>query len=329
MMFRGGNTMKFMRTIGFLLTLFGVAGFATSAHATREADPKAKDIVLKGDAKCTGCHDEADEPLPSMLDIKPGVLRIGRTKHGVQGDKRTPTCTNCHGESLDHNNHKGAGKPPLPDRVFGKVGQSAASVRNEACISCHQGGKRIHWQSSAHESGDVACNSCHKVHTQHDKVRDKATQSEVCFTCHKEQRAQMHRLSTHPLRAGGMACSDCHNTHGSTGPKLLTRNTINETCYTCHAEKRGPFLWEHPPATDDCMTCHTPHGSNQPTLLKTRAPYLCSSCHLTASGHPNQIRTGVGIAATGAQAQIAFKACLNCHTQVHGSNHPSGPRFAR
>ena len=26
---------------------------------------------------------------------------------------------------------------------------------------------------------------------------------------------------------------------------------------------------------------------------------------------------------------IALRACLNCHTEIHGSNHPSGIRFAR
>ena len=99
--------MKFMRTLGFLLALSGAAGFATSVQAAREADPAAKDLILKGDAKCTGCHDEADEPVPSMLELKPGVLSIGKTKHGTNADKRTPSCTNCHGESLDHNNYKG------------------------------------------------------------------------------------------------------------------------------------------------------------------------------------------------------------------------------
>ena len=27
--------------------------------------------------------------------------------------------------------------------------------------------------------------------------------------------------------------------------------------------------------------------------------------------------------------QLAFRACLNCHQNVHGSNHPAGNRFLR
>ena len=76
-----------------------------------------------------------------------------------------------------------------------------------------------------------------------------------------------------------MACSDCHNPHGSTGPTLLVKNSVNETCYTCHAEKRGPFLWEHAPVVDNCTNCHTPHGSANAPLLKARAPWLCQDCH--------------------------------------------------
>lgn len=40
------------------------------------ADPNAKDLILKGDAKCTGCHDEADEPTgaATMLELNPSVL---------------------------------------------------------------------------------------------------------------------------------------------------------------------------------------------------------------------------------------------------------------
>ncbi|HYD62699.1 MAG TPA: DmsE family decaheme c-type cytochrome [Noviherbaspirillum sp.] len=299
------------------LTL-GIAGAGPAFGADEKTG--SKDLVLKEDARCTVCHDEADAPK---------LLHIGKTRHGAKGDGRTPTCTSCHGKSDKHVDYKGKDKPPKTDIAYGKDSKNTAEQRSEACLTCHQGGNRMHWAGSQHASGEVACSSCHQVHTQKDKVRDKATQAEVCFACHKTQRSDANKLSHHPVTEGKVACSSCHNLHGSAGPKLLIKNTVNETCYTCHAEKRGPFLWEHPPATDDCSVCHTPHGSNQPTLLKSRAPFLCGQCHQTSSGHPNVIRTGAGIAATGAQAQVAYKACMNCHTQVHGSNHPSGPRFAR
>ena len=91
-----------------------------------------------------------------------------------------------------------------------------------------------------------------------------------------------------------MACSDCHNPHGSAGPKLLAKNTVNETCYTCHAEKRGPFLWEHQPVNEDCTNCHTPHGSNITPLLKSRPPFLCDECH--DGPHNSQAPYGTAVA---------------------------------
>jgi len=283
-----------------------------------------KDIVLKGDARCTECHDEADAP---------ELLRIGKTRHGVTADGRTPTCTSCHGESNAHVDYKGSEKPPKPDVYFGKKSETPVAKRNETCLSCHQGGDRINWQSSAHATQEVACTSCHSVHEQHDKTLGKATQTETCFSCHKEQRTQSYKQSHHPVTEGKMACSSCHNPHGSAGPKMLAKNTVNETCYSCHAEKRGPFLFEHPPASDNCSNCHQPHGSNHSPLLKARGPFLCQQCH-DYTFHPGSPNSGTGLPAlaggTGSPAQtLLLRNCANCHSQVHGTNHPSGPRFTR
>ena len=304
------------------------------------AKAPAKDLILKGDAKCTGCHDEADEPQgrSTMLELNPGVLAIATTRHGVKGDKRTPTCIDCHGDSKDHVGFKGKGKekPPAPDRSFRKITATPAAERNAACLTCHKGDNRTHWEGSQHAVNDVACNSCHKIHGEHDAVRDKKTQAEVCFTCHKNERADTHKVSTHPLAAGKMSCSDCHNLHGSAGPKLLKKNTLNETCFTCHAEKRGPFLWEHQPVTEDCSSCHTPHGSNIAPLLKARSPFMCSECH----DGPHNSKAPYGTVAAGIQGgytnananpteNAAGRGCLNCHSMIHGSNHPAGALLHR
>lgn len=171
------------------------------------------------------------------------------------------------------------------------------------------------------------------MHTKDDKVRNKKTQAEVCYTCHKQQRAESHKVSTHPLDVAKIACSDCHNPHGSAGPKLLKKNTVVETCFTCHAEKRGPYLFEHQPVTEDCTNCHTPHGSNISPLLKSRAPFLCVECH----DGPHASGSIVGPNAAGKQFAPSItpsnnnvgRACMNCHVQVHGSNSPAGGYLQR
>jgi DmsE family decaheme c-type cytochrome len=184
----------------------------------------------------------------------------------------------------------------------------------------------MHWQLSAHAGNEVSCTSCHQVHTQHDRVRDRVTQTEVCFTCHKEQRAQLRRPSRHPIAEGKVACSDCHNPHGSVGPKMLVRDSVNDTCYSCHMEKRGPFVRTHEPVQEDCSICHNPHGTTNPSLLKVRPPFLCQSCHEPDSHHstiPNNGRATLPPGASTNQAVIMARGCVNCHTNIHGSNNPT------
>lgn len=326
--------MKFVKYVLALCVFAGTMGVAAPLMAADA--PKAvaaikeapKDLLLKGDAKCTGCHDETDDSIPSMLELRPSVLSIGKTKHGTKADGRTPTCTSCHGESEKHANHKGKDKPPHPDIWFAKKTNSTAAERNSSCLTCHQKDSKRHlWAGSAHETRDVACSDCHQVHAARDKVRDKRTQADVCFTCHKEQRTQINRPSRHPIPEGKMTCSDCHNAHGSSGPKLMKRDSTNDTCYTCHMEKRGPFVHNHEPVNEDCSNCHNPHGTVAESMLKIRAPMLCHQCHTPHGGTALALvgQTGYSPSATSGKSPnyTQARSCLNCHTQVHGSNNPS------
>ncbi len=305
-----------------LVALLGCGLVLTALPARTEAPAAATEALRV----CTKCHDES-EAFP--------VLSILKTKHAVAADPNTPfadeACMSCHGRSDAHVRKSGDGEREAPDVVFDGPRAAPAAKRNAVCLGCHESGLRMHWKGSQHEAEGVACTSCHDVHTGHDAVLAKATQPDTCFGCHRNKRAEMLRPSSHPVRDGQMGCSDCHNPHGSSGPKLLVKTTVNETCFTCHAEKRGPFLWEHAPVREDCTLCHKPHGSVHANLLKQRTPWLCQQCHL-APQHPSSAYSGTGLPGTafpsGAQ-QLLGKSCLNCHSQVHGSNHPSGVRKTR
>jgi DmsE family decaheme c-type cytochrome len=322
----------------FLQALAAAAGLALllGAAPVRAEDAPAgaavhKDIVLKGDAKCTRCHDEGDD-YP--------VLAIGKTRHGTVADGRTPSCTSCHGESEAHiaNTGGSAGHRALPDVRFRGKEKSSAEAQNGQCLTCHAAdAKRSHWAGGTHEARGVACTNCHQVHTAHDAVRDRRTQPEVCFNCHKEQRTQINKPSHHPIPEGKMACSDCHNPHGSTGPSLMKRDTINDTCYTCHMEKRGPFVHNHEPVSENCANCHNPHGTTAENLLKARPPFLCHQCHTPHGGQIGQIVGQGQQGRIGGQAPLLSgttsgksglnyfmaRGCTNCHTEVHGTNNPS------
>lgn len=275
---------RFLALAAFAILLYAGAATFVPQRAVAQAS------VAPGPEVCQGCHEDH-------------VKSFKASQHGVTGDARSPAsnggCVACHanaGEHVKAGGGKGAGGIVNPGSKT-----LAADAKNGVCLTCHQKG-RVSWQGSKHQANDVACSTCHSVHQAKDKVRDKMTQTQVCFTCHKDKRAEANRASTHPVRSGGIACSSCHNPHGTAGPSLLVKNTVNETCYSCHAEKRGPFLWEHPPASDNCANCHAPHGSNHAPLLKARAPMLCQSCHQTGSGHPNALRSGAGLPATGGGA---------------------------
>ncbi|PCH52056.1 MAG: hypothetical protein COC20_04490 [Cellvibrionales bacterium] len=80
---------------------------------------------------------------------------------------------------------------------------------------------------------------------------------------------------------------------------------------------------------ENCLNCHKPHGSNHEMLLTTARPFLCQQCH-TSRGHPNDLLTPSSLAGRGSpDAKLINRGCQNCHTQIHGSNHPSGPRLHR
>lgn len=271
--------------------------------------------AFMGPETCAECHSDHFE-------------QINNTKHGKAGDPHSPFadwgCETCHGPGGNHVLND------APAAISFVKDPAPTSIRNAVCLHCHQGEERSEWHASIHESEDLACNTCHSIHKP-DKVLERTTQTEVCYTCHKDKRAQSFSAYRHPIREAKVICSDCHNPHGSIGEASLKQYTINENCYTCHAEKRGPFLFEHPPATEDCALCHQVHGSNHPAMLVRQAPQLCQSCHSNISGDGSgHTRFMQDFNNTGPRARfVVGQNCTNCHNEVHGSNHPSGSRLQR
>lgn len=311
---------------------------ASGGNASVAATLQPGTYTEKGADTCIKCHDE-DDAYP--------VFDIFKTKHGQQGDKHSPfaglQCEACHGpgiagpdaiqEIIEKGGHTGRvrpGKERPPILAFGPDSKVPIEKQNQMCTNCHRGDDHIGWKGSAHEGATVACVSCHKLHVARDPVLDKKSQPGVCYTCHLRQRVEFSRPSTHPVRFGQIACSDCHSTHGSMADHLLVKPTVNQTCYTCHAEKRGPLLWEHAPVSENCDLCHTPHGSMYRPLLTRRAPQLCQQCH-SQNGHPSVSLSGAGVVggSSSPSALLLGRSCVNCHVQVHGSNHPSGVKLMR
>ncbi len=307
--------LKTVRARHLAVVALALVAFAAPASAQ-------EDYSRKGADTCLSCHDDQS------------MLAVFRTKHANPTNPDAPfghgqlQCEACHGPGGSHAGRvrRGQERPPIP--AFGSKSTTGIAEQNAYCIECHQGNIGFAWHGSAHDDDTVACADCHTMHSERDPVLATATQADVCFDCHQQQRTQSMKPYAHPVRQGKMACTDCHNPHGDTTERLLAGNTVNGTCYECHAEFRGPYLWEHAPVTEDCNTCHNPHGSNQPGMLSMRAPLLCQSCHSQA-GHPSLVQDARGLPENMPSSLLLGQSCLNCHDQVHGSNHPSGTKLMR
>ncbi|MEW5977692.1 MAG: DmsE family decaheme c-type cytochrome [Acidobacteriota bacterium] len=258
--------------------------------------------------QCASCHQEV-------------VSHFYTTRHG-KADKfqawgSFSGCASCHGDTQQHAE---SGDPSLVSKPD--------SSSNGWCLSCHNNQhSQNFWGGSAHDTGKVSCLSCHSIHKAKsaEKLLAKATVNEGCLSCHVEVKKSQTQRSTHLFRDEWrnqlMKCTDCHSPHGSQTAKMIKAGSVNESCLACHMEKRGPFLWQHSPVQENCLTCHAAHGSNNASLLVARTTQLCQSCHMqgrhqTVAGKPNS-------------AWVFNRSCLNCHAQIHGSNHPSGPVLMR
>jgi len=296
------------------------------AQRARKPLPPREQYSDEGADTCLGCHDDVSSTYSAGA--------IFKTKHAFRKDARAPfgpgglQCEACHGPGARH----AASKNPDSINSLKRTSSQTPQERSQPCLGCHQAGARIGWHASSHERNNLACGDCHTMHRDHgDAVLAKASQPEVCFACHRQKRADFEKTSTHPVRFGLMSCSDCHAVHAPTSnTALLIKPSLNQTCTSCHADKRGPLLWEHQPVTEDCSLCHSAHGSIRNALLTKSPPLLCQQCHSPA-GHPSLALTSQSLpgGAAGGSIYLVAGSCTNCHSQVHGSNHPAGAKLMR
>ncbi|MGO9642632.1 MAG: DmsE family decaheme c-type cytochrome [Candidatus Acidiferrales bacterium] len=240
-----------------------------------------------------------------------------KTTLNTRGGPTLQGCETCHAPGAAH-----VGDPANKAKFPFTFDNATPQDINARCLTCHASGRnQMHLTESVHRQSDVSCVSCHSIH--HSETKEYMlikAQPELCYTCHLQQRAQFnmpfhHRVNEHLVR-----CTDCHNPHGTAGPKQLRASaTQSVVCYTCHEDKQGPFVYEHEPVkTEGCVMCHTPHGGPNPHMLKTsNVNLLCLSCHTVSfTNAPGPIGPAHNQAAQ-------YQACTLCHNQIHGSNFSS------
>lgn len=253
-------------------------------------------------------------------------------RHSVHGEQITPetglpmvNCESCHGPgslaiaTLDEDPEKNdAAKVKCDTATFLDINNLPTQAQSLICLKCHSAASTPSlalWNASVHALNDVGCFDCHKLHQGPQQKVSREQMAEMCYGCHPETKAQNSLFSHHPLREKKMACTDCHDPHGSVQPNLLLGNSVKELCTRCHMDKQGPFAFEHADVTENCANCHTPHGSVNNNLLNAAMPFLCLQCH---AGHT------LGGAASDSNRTLFNNRCTDCHSQVHGSDVPTG-----
>jgi len=275
-----------------------------------------------GSDTCTACHEDTSRNFQHAFHKQQGV-----------------ECEDCHGNGSLH--VEGGGEVAKIVSFWKRPVQAA----NGVCLGCHaRDEKARHWLGGSHAANHVRCVDCHQIHDRALRVanesrisfdtatrgaftagsvspetnvilRPRSATNDACLKCHQTEGAQLSMPYHHPLREGKMSCVDCHDPHGGPAGNNLRTANANQLCLGCHAQYRGPFAYQHPPVTENCMICHTAHGSPNTNLLNVSEPALCLQCH---AHHHN-----------GAGLPIPDR-CTNCHGSIHGTDVPTpsgGSRF--
>lgn len=278
-----------------LLILF----WSGSASAAPRGDLTPATGDVEGEAVpaaiCMGCHSDSSE--------KP-----------IHGTFHHSDCASCHGPGSQH------------ARAKDKKG-TIGFPQTEQCQTCHaKDPERADFAFGHHDAAGVACANCHEIHGdgRMDDVPGMSRlqeDSKVCATCHQDVFARFNMPSHHPVKEGALSCTSCHDPHDG-GKLRLADNTAQ--CTECHQAVRGPHVFEHAPAVEDCANCHQPHGSPNRRLLQVAQPGLCLQCHsLAANRHGDTGQRDLNQRFLGA----VLRDCTSCHSQVHGSSHDQHLRY--
>ena len=304
--------------------LLMVGAFVQSpARAAAPEQGTGAPATYVGEKVCATCHGSETKHFGDTLHAK--VFRLN-----PRNERERQVCEACHGPGSNH-------IKDLKNRdalvSFTREWGTPIEKQNDMCLTCHRGGQRMHWPGSIHATNKLGCSDCHNPMARFSAngLLKKVSVTETCYTCHAQQRAEFRKRSHMPVPEGKMTCTDCHNPHGTTTRPLLKADSVNEVCYACHAERRGPFLWEHAPVRENCLNCHYPHGSNQDKLLNVSRTYLCQNCH-GGVNHPSTLYNAsqsLGGGGSAINSRVLGRSCNQCHSQIHGSNHPGGARFQR
>lgn len=223
--------------------------------------------------------------------------------------------------------------PSIPGATF--VGTKECATCHEKLVRDFRTADHARLQAKGKNAIDMGCESCHGPGSKHVEagggkglIVNPKKSPETCFQCHLDKKGQFSLPYTHPVLAGKMTCSDCHNPHKGNAIKGggTQLKGMNEICFECHTQQRGPFVFPHDAVSEGCTMCHSVHGSVNQKMLTERNSNLCLKCHFqtqTTAGNTDSITIGGGgHTSSGTTGRLKRGACWSagCHENVHGSN---------
>ncbi|HVN79380.1 MAG TPA: DmsE family decaheme c-type cytochrome [Terriglobia bacterium] len=204
--------------------------------------------------RCRSCH-----------GVHPQLAAMPNSMHG----KNQLACIECHSiHEAKHPVHLLSKAPPqlcsrCHSEIFASFGKPFSHHLREnalSCVDCHL----------PHQGFGIKPKMVSNLQLQPAQGNESA-----CMKCHTNLRGPF--VYEHfPIRTDG--CMSCHEPHGSTNPKMLTRNQVQFLCLECHSFTSGVTTATQPPSFhnlqspryQNCTTCHVKiHGSNvSPTFMR-------------------------------------------------------------
>ncbi|MBU1700045.1 MAG: hypothetical protein KJ970_09115 [Candidatus Eisenbacteria bacterium] len=291
--------------VGFVCAVMGGPG---SVAAQPSSSPG---LIAEQIDECLGCHEGLDQSLVGTAHQISGVRKDGADPEGA-------TCMSCH---VGWRNHL---EDPSRDNITTPREMTPAG-QVTLCGRCHMTPHQVQMAGpDPHALANITCSDCHGIHgrleidapsqerSQERSQKFSQMKGGPCARCHNSIIVEFHRRSSHPLEAGYLECTDCHEL-GMAG-NTLTAIGFDWRCQECHAEHSGPFPFEHDVVNKHlvngggCIECHEPHGSGNDRLLKQPGNGLCNQCHGIPPGH-QLAHSGLGVRLQ----------CIDCHSEIHGS----------
>lgn len=235
---------------------------------------------------CEACHGPGEDHVNAGGD-KMKIRRFSEMKPRAINE----TCLGCHKRDQvrtnflrSEHNVNDVGCASCHDPHHAKVTENLLrQPQSRLCYECH-GEIRTEFAMPFHHRVPEGLMNCTDCHSQYGcevgfagakpsrLMRTSVGTDEVCFRCHADKRGPF-AFEHQPVKIEG--CQICHQPHGASNSRMLTRSDVRFLCLECHTNTSAipipgtpVFHDQSTPRFQNCTTCHVMiHGSNSSAVF--------------------------------------------------------------